>query len=60
MQDVDPGKGIKGEGDSGCEQESQEGPKVKKPHVAAWPCPSLDIHDGPGEKEAEEKARKGK
>lgn len=59
MEDVDPGKGVKGEGNGGGEEESQEGSKVKNPHVTAWPCPSLDIHDCPGNKEAKEEAHKG-
>jgi hypothetical protein len=58
MENVDPGKGVKSEGDSGCEEESQEGSKVKNPYVAPWPCPSLDIHDCPGDKKAKEEAHK--
>ena len=56
MEDVDPGKGVKGESDGGGEKEPKECSKIKDPHMAARPCSSLDIHDCPGDKEAKEKA----
>ena len=59
MEDIDPGKGIKSQGNCCGKKKSKEGSQVENPRLAAGPCPTLDIHDRPGDHEAEKETSKG-
>jgi hypothetical protein len=58
MQDVDPGKCVKGKGDCGREKEAEQSPEIDHPHFPSGPFASLDVHHGPGDEEAKQETDK--